>query len=331
MRVNDLPAPDLIERMRNLLGGEGSEAGASARLKESQSLKDLLKVELPPLFESLDMTLDHEVDADLKKAVSSVWPLRVPEAAKTKLSPATMLKLEPMQASPLIPYQDVRLVARPFFTLGRSREESDFVTWFWPRNEIHDVKTRRISKKHCAVSVVAEEICLSNIATMGRTIFDGEEVPNSGGVRLGSGGTLDLSGIYFLEVTRFPSVSAAGPKISNLSRFADLPVEEKAAATGSVRFLAVTPHVLPQSATWLLTDATFGASRANAVSLKWDGMAEIQGRLHHYLGTFWLENLVNNGAVQVDGSDLSPGLITPLASGQTVQLGGKQFRVNLER
>jgi hypothetical protein len=329
VRANEAPTTDLVRTMRKLLGTPEADLPVGAR--ESQSLRDLLHVELPELFEPLDLSSDYEVAAQEEARVYQDAPMQIPSAFLGQVPAASLLRLEPLGMAAALPYQEIRLSARPNFTIGRSREESDLVTWFWPRNEVHDVKTRRISKKHCALAITNEGILVRNITTTGRTMLDGEDVANAEDVPLKGGGVLDLSGTYFLELARFPSALPGGVSISNLNLWPGPRSAEVPPVTGCIRFLPVTPHVLPQISTWLLTDGTFGSSRANPILLELKGFADIQGRFHHRHGVFWIENFVENGAVQIEGKALPPGSIVPLTAGQSVRLGEREFRVALER
>lgn len=327
VRANEAPTADLVGRMRKLLGTPEADLPVGAR--ESQSLRDLLHVELPELFEPLELSSNYEVAVQEEARAHRGTPLQIPPAFLGQAPTATLLRLEPLGVTTTTPYQDIRLVARSNFTIGRSGEESDFVAWFWPRNEVHDVKTRRISKKHYALALTNEDIFIHNITTTGRTAVDNEELAKTDGVPLKGGGVLDLSGTYFLDIVRFPSALPGGLAISNLDLWPGPHSAEVSLETGSIRFLPVTPHVLPQNVAWLLTDGMFGPSRANPILLELKGLADIQGRFHHRHGVFWIESFVDNQAVQIQGEALAPGFIIPLAAGQTIRLGEREFRVAL--
>ena len=294
------------------------------------SLNALLKMELPENFEQLDLTRDYEVDIQAQELAEVRRSLKIPEKFLGRGQPGSLLIMEALGTPTGNPHQEIRLVGRDNFSLGRLREESDFLLWFWPRNQIHDTKTRRISKKHCTLTARAGKLHVENIAAASLTTFDGQEVAGAEGVVLERRGILNLSGIYFLDVTRFEAAYPQGPTISNLDAWQGKRTAAAASmGNGSVRFVAVTPHVLPQHSTWLLSDATFGTSRINPVILNLEGLAEIQGRFHHYLGGFWLENLVENSAVTLDGDVVPAGGIAPLVDGQVLQLGEMKFRLTV--
>src|SRR5690606_23587878 len=99
---------------------------------------------------------------------------------------------------------------------------------------------------------------------------------------------------------------------------------------GAVRFEVVADETQPLNALWLLSDASFGTSRSNAIPLADDALGEVQGRFHHYRGAFWIEALAENSAVQLDHLTLRPGEIAPLATGQRLRIGSRTWRLKLE-
>ncbi len=222
-------------------------------------------------------------------------------------------------------------MARPSFNLGRSREESDFLLWFWPRNEANDQKTRRISKKHCVLSARETKLYAGSGGGVNRITFNGQEITDAEGEPLGHRGILAFGGIYFLDVTPFPSDAPDGPAIANLRQWSGPAAADTPKVRGSVRFLPMTPQVFPQNSTWFFTDGTFGTSRSNPVIVDLKGLAEIQGRFHHHLGCFWIESTANNGAVQLDNLKLEPGFILPLVDGQVLKLGAEKFPASPSR
>ncbi len=323
LRVNEARVtPDVLSNIESLL--------QTPFPGEDRSLSHLVKLELPENFEPLPLTLDYEVSTAALELVESYRVLEIPTHFLNRVREGTLLKMEPLDGAATLPYQEIRLVARPTFNLGRSREESDFLPWFWPRNEIHDIKTRRISKKQCALTIDKSRIYLSNEAASSITYFDGENLAGSKTIALEHRGILNLSGIYFLDITHLSTDSFEGPTISNLPHSLAPGSSRIPGMKGSVRFAATTPHVLPQHSTWLFTEATFGTSRTNSMILDIEGLEEIQGRFHHYLGVFWIENFIANGAVEVDGNLVAPGSLVPLTGGQKIRLGQKGFHLAME-
>jgi hypothetical protein len=96
-----------------------------------------------------------------------------------------------------------------------------------------------------------------------------------------------------------------------------------------VRFNPTSCKQTPFQSIWLLSDGEFGTSQSNPIVLDAMGLAEIQGRFLYYRGCFWLENAVENSAVDLDGRPLLAADIAPLASGQLLRLGSGSYRVEI--
>ncbi|MCE0522354.1 MAG: toll/interleukin-1 receptor domain-containing protein [Methylacidiphilales bacterium] len=341
LRINEAPGTsNIVINMKDLKGnssGGGKAADAESHLGNLvpsgtvRTLNDLLDLELAENFEPLELTLDYEVSmrALAQEESGARNRLQIPGSFLHQAQEGTLLKLDPVEAAPNAHDREIRLVARSSFCLGRSRDEADFLTWFWPRNEANDQKTRRISKKHCILSLHGPKIYVRDNETSNHTALGGQELTTKDGEPLERRGILKIANVYSLDVTPFSSNAPEGPAIANLRNWSGAQTETAAILRGSVRFIPMTPQVLPQNATWLLTDGAFGTSRANPIILDVRGLAEIQGRFHHHLGGFWIESPVNNGAVHINGARLEPGFIVPLVTGQTVKFGETSFRVTV--
>jgi hypothetical protein len=341
LRINEAPGTSNIAiNMKDLKGntagadtktGADSQLGTMTEAGSIHTLNELLDLELPEKFEPLDLTLDYEVSmrALANEEASARHRLQIPGAFLNQAQEGMFLKLEPVEAKASGSNIEIRLVSRPAFSLGRSREESDFLTWFWPRNEANDKKTRRISKKHCILGLKGSKIYVRDNETSNHTSLGGQELVAGDGEPLERRGVLKLAETYILDVTPFVSNAPEGPAIANLRNWSGPKTETIPMVRGSVRFLPMTPQVLVQNSTWLLTDGAFGTSRANPIILDLRGLAEIQGRFYHHLGGFWIESSANNGAVHINGSRLDSGFIVPLLTGQVLKLGETAFRVTV--
>lgn len=334
LRINEAPSTsNVVIDMKELKGNAAeTSAGGSAlgHLVPSgaiRTLNDLLNLELEENFEPLELALDYEVSmrALAQEETGSRHRLQIPGSFLTQAQEGTLLKLEPTVAGPT----EIRLVARMSFSLGRAREEADFLTWFWPRSEANDAKTRRISKKHCIFALRGLKIYVRDNETSNHTALGGQELTAKDGEPLERRGILKLANVYSIDVTPFSSSSPEGPTIANLRNWSGAQTETPTPIRGCVRFLPMSAQVLPQNSTWLLTDGAFGTSRANPIIVDVPGLAEIQGRIYHHLGGFWIETSVANGAVHVNGARLEPGFILPLVTGQTVKFGEMSFSVTV--
>ena len=335
LRINESPSTSNVAiNMKDLKGnsaGAETSAGSLASAGTVHTLNDLLNLELPEDFEPLELTLDYEVSmrALAQEEAGARNRLQIPGSFLSQAQEGTLLKLEPVAAAGQAAGPEIRLVARTDFSLGRGREEVDFLTWFWPRSEANDSKTRRISKKHCILALRGPKIFVRDNETSNHTALGGQELTSKEGEPLERRGILKIANVYSLDVTPFPSNAPEGPTIANIRNWSGKQEETPAMLRGSVRFIAMSSQVLPQNSAWLLTDGAFGTSRANPIIVDAKGLAEIQGRFYYLLGGFWIESAVNNGAVHINGAKLEPGFIVPLASGQTVKFGEMNYRVSV--
>jgi hypothetical protein len=335
LRINEAPPTSSATiNMKDLKGNSAGGATSTGSLPSTgtiHSLNDLLNLELPEDFEPLELTLDYEVSmrALAQEEAGARNRVQIPGSFLSQEQEGMLLKLEPIAAAGQATTQEIRLVARSSFSLGRGREEVDYLTWFWPRSEANDTKTRRISKKHCLLELRGPKIYVRDNETSNHTALGGQELATKEGEPLERRGILKIANVYSIDVTPFPSNAPEGPTIANLRNWSGKQEQTPTALSGSVRFLPMSTQVLPQNSTWLLTDGAFGTSRANPIIVDVKGLAEIQGRFYHHLGGFWIESAVNNGAVHVNGAKLEPGFIVPLVSGQTVKFGETSFRVTV--
>ncbi len=281
-------------------------------------------ITLPDNFRPLPLTLDYAHSLDAEVVDKSQSSLAIPFAFLGQRENGTLLTLERMDNPSPLPHQDIRLSARPAFVLGRSREEADFLLWFWPRNEIHDAKTLRISKKQCTLLLERGECRIRDTATASVTTYEDVSLTETSAV-LKRRGMLNLSGNYRLEIIKGDPAKGAPLNISNLESWKGPLSAATPKTSGYVSFKAASANVLPQSACWLLSEGTFGTSQANALVIDLPGLAEIQGRFRFYQDCFWLENGVDNGAVVIDNHVVKAGTIVPLVTGTIIKLAGVRF------
>jgi hypothetical protein len=332
LRIHEAPAPaDFPDALQRFSQGAESTTISQGNPLELPSFiasaDELSRFKLPDRFESLDLVLDHEVAAEAVQRARNNEPLTIPPGFLDQAQPGTFLALTPLDPTDT-PHQDIRLVARPHFTLGRSVEESDFILWFWPRNEVHDTKTRRMSKKHVTLAFDGDRLIAVNNAAGSLTTYEGQDVA-AVGIELQRRGLLNLSGIYLLDVLW---IAGSRPSL-HLTNFDAWQGHSSSPASpakrGCVRLSPRSAQVLPQNSTWLFSEATFGGNKINPVLLDLEGLADIQGRFHYHHGAFWVESFAGNSAVQLQDQTLAPGQIAPLCTGQVLRLGTGRFTVSV--
>ena len=323
VRISNSGDETIVASRARRLRAHDSESEGVTRAKMDVRQPEAPSIDLPGDFKPLELVMDYAHSLQAELILRERPTLAIPFGFLGQRQDGTLLILEPLDGPSTLPHQEIRISARPTFVLGRSREEADFLLWFWPRNEIHDTKTLRISKKHCLLELEGESIVVRSSGAAFSTLDD--QSVNPLGVRLENRGILSVAGNYFLELQHVQSQIVGPLVVSNLEEWKGPLTEIKSIGLGCVRLRPVTPHVLPQHSVWLLSEGTFGTSPSNPIVFNLQDLAEIQGRFHYFQGSFWIENSVDNGAVQLDNQTVKTGSIVPLVSGKTLKLGGQRF------
>lgn len=293
-----------------------------------KTVNDLLDLELPENFQRVDLELDYEISRQDLGARAAHRPggLQIPPVLLATVQPAGQCTMETVGAgAPPLPF---RLVARPQYKLGRARADADFVAWVLPRSSGNDEKTMRVSKVQAVAEATPAGVILRDAASANGTLFDGVPLDENG-TSLPRQGRLLLAGAVEVDFVRLAPAADKDPALGNARAWMG-PAATPAPQRGAVRFEVVASEEQPLNAVWLLTDASFGTSRSNAIALADESLAEVQGRFHHYRGCFWIETLVDNSAVQLDRLTLRPGEFAPLATGQQLRIGSRIWRLKLE-
>ncbi len=344
LRVNAKPdTSNIVINIRDIQSNREGQANAAlgaeygdiniSNLVDSRSIRslnDLLELELPDRFEPLDLDLDYQLTmrglVSIEKNLAA--PVSIPPRLLGVCQTGECLELQPIRGTT----EPVLLVARHHFLIGRSRQDADLVAWILPRSEANDSLTRRVSKLHARLEISPDGFLVSEIdGASNGTSYNELPVSPSQPAMLERRGELSLGNALALDVQCFPSkFENRLPNISNIRLWAG-PPPGKEPCRGAVRLLPVSGAPLPVQAVWLLSDAEFGTSHHNGVVIPAPSLAEIQGRFIFHRGCFWLENAAPNNAVSIDGHPLEAGHIAPLATGQTLQLGGFEFRASIRR
>jgi TIR domain len=315
--------------------GSGQEFGAvkvASLLPEGaiRTLNDLLNTTFPQSFGRVPLEVDYEVSrADMAiSAAPRTTSWFIPTKFLDRRATGTKLKLEPIGSSEAVPA--IHLVARNEFKIGRSRQDADFLTWFWPRSAEHDDQTRRLSKVHVTAARWGEKLTLRDAGSANRATFEGYPLSERQNDLIDQRGTLILSHEYQLDVTPFDSTLSGPLRIRNERLWNGPPATDARARRGCVRFIPVNSEIALYVALWLFTDANFGCSKLNPLVLTVPGVAEVEGRFHYYRQNFWIEDLVGGNGITVDEHKLAVGEIVPVVSGSRLKIGDTIFRATSE-
>ncbi|MEY2565002.1 MAG: hypothetical protein QOH88_3195 [Verrucomicrobiota bacterium] len=295
-----------------------------------RSLNDLLNLSFPESYGKVPLELDYEVSqmaiSQSAAPKSSAW--MIPKAFVNRVQTGTRLHLEPIEGAPP-EVRAIHLVAREEFHLGRSREDADFLTWFWPRSRQNDERTRRLSKVHVTATRAGEKLMLRDAGSANRSTFEGHPLSLADDDVLGQRGTLILGHEYHIDVAPFDSTLTGKLRIANGGSW-DGPPEYEAPLRGAVRFMPINSELSLRNAVWIFTDANIGCSRLNPITLDAEGAAEVEGRFHYYRDNFWVESLESGNGIAVDGYELRPRDIVPIVDGTEIIIAGVTFRAKVE-
>jgi TIR domain len=294
-----------------------------------RTLNDLLNYTLPEAYAAVSLEMDYEVSqVAISRSGKSVSTGRtIPPQFVGCAETGTKLKLEPAGAVPGA-IRGIHLVARPEFKLGRSRQESDFLTWFWPRTPENEELTRRLSRVHVVGNVERGRVLLHDAGSTNESTFEGLPLHLEENNELKRRGTLFLGHEYAVDIAPFDTTLPGGLRIEN-ERVWNGPAARAPGVSGCVRFIPTNSEVALYDALWLFTDANFGSSRLNPLVLGLPKIGEVEGRFHYYRGNFWIEAF-QGSMIRIGAVALAPNEIAPITSAQELIIAGTAFRVTIE-
>ena len=251
--------------------------------------------------------------------------LMVPPKLLGVAQPGTVLRLNRVEAKP--PEQLIVCVGSSF-RIGRS-DNLELVTRFLPRNKANDKKTMRLSKKQVTARCEGGQILFydgggGEPSTNG-SVFDGQDLCAENPIPLVKPGELKLANVYSIKVIPLLEDTDRAPAIANLSKWSGPVSENNTELNGAILFVPIEPPGR-DLAVWLFSTAAFGG---NSVSpLDFTSMPKI-GALRYFRGCFWIEQR-STESLLVDGLALSLAEIAPLATGQTIEVVGGNYTVEIK-
>lgn len=291
-----------------------------------QNLNDLLTAERSTEFEPVELELDYEISAVsmTTQRGSHSRERMIARPFIGSASTARTLHLVPVDSS----LPTVRLTARPGYCLGRSRSECDLVTWFLPRSETNDNRTRRLSKIHAVCELRENRLWFRDNGSANGSRWDGIEADAETGLEMDERGEILLGRDFPVSVRCFPAGKEASIRIRNLRSWngsTGNTSETSLPHFAAARFTPTGDPAGPQTC-WVLSMATFGTSRSNPLILTGPGIEEIHGIFRFLHGQFWVEPAAQ-ARVEVDGTPLRSSEMAPLCRGQRIQLGETTLRI----
>ncbi len=223
--------------------------------------------------------------------------------------------------------------ARDCFRIGRSAEAgADLVTRLLPSNEQNDAKTKQLSRIHVTGKCEQGEIFLwdgNGSAPSGNgSKLDAHVLSAGKPLALRQPGNLQLADVYSIRVIPQTSKRNDIPAIANLGRWKGPTGESSLPLWGAVLFLPDRPSKIA-CAVWLFSVAFFGSSRGSPLDFALPASERELGALCYHRGCFWIEQR-SADALSIDGLVLAPAQIAPLVTGQTLEVGGDKFSVEID-
>ena len=221
------------------------------------------------------------------------------------------------------------------FYIGRLGQ-LELVTRFLPRNKANDTKTKRISKVHITAKCKEKQILLfdgdgrgtKESASANGSSFQSKRLSPTNPLPLVEAGELGLAGVYSIKVVPLLGETNEAPVIANLRDWVGATDESAPSMNGVVVFGPREPSEVNVTL-WLFSTATFGISGSSLDFILMPGERAI-GAMRYFGGYFWLEQK-STEALLVDDLRLGIGEIAPLTTGQTVEVTGIKYAVNIPK
>jgi serine/threonine protein kinase len=222
--------------------------------------------------------------------------------------------------------------ARDQFRIGRSAAEVDLAMRILPRSEANDTKTRELSRIHVTAKCENDQIFLFDgegvSPSANGSTFNGQVLSVATPLSLREPGDLRIADVCSIRI--IPRILDCNdtPKIANISDWTG-PIRESSASTaGAIIFVPECRNEIG-TAVWLFSAALFGSSRASPLNFAFSAGEQEIGALHYYRRCFWIE-LRYSGSLSVDDFVLAPAEIAPLVTGQTLEVNGCKYSIEID-
>jgi serine/threonine protein kinase len=250
--------------------------------------------------------------------------LSIPAALLEKVQPGTVMALQPV--SPM-GGGGINVCAEPCFRMGRSAM-AHLETRFYPRTKANDDRTRQLSKVHVTARRENEKVVLFDgdglRPSANGSKFNHQQLSPATPVPLIGSGELCLADEYSVRVTPILLTGADAPVIRNL---ADWRGPATGCSSGGAVIFAPANAGEGTVAVWLFSSVPFGTGRARPFDFELSADQEAAGVLRHWRGCFWIER--RSQPFSIDGVEIGPAQIVPLASGQFIAISGARYQVTI--
>ena len=251
--------------------------------------------------------------------------LMIPAKLLGVAQPGTALRLNRVEGRSR---EQVVVCVGSSFCIGRS-DHLELVTRFLPRNKANDKKTMRLSKKQVTARCEGGQILLCDGSggkpSTNGSVFDAQDLSAENPIPLVKPGELKLADVYSIKVIPLLEDTDRAPAIANLSEWSGSISESNPALNGAILFVPIEPPGR-DLALWLFSTAAFGGSSVSP--LDFTSLPKI-GALRYFRGCFWIEQR-STESLLVDGLALGLAEIAPLTTGQTIEVVGGKYTVEIK-
>ena len=220
------------------------------------------------------------------------------------------------------------------FRIGRLGH-LELATRFLPRNKANDTKSKRLSKVHITARCEGKQILVFDgdgrrtkvSGSANGSTFQTKALSPTSPLPLVESGELQLARVYSIKVIPLLRETNEVPVIANLDDWIGPIAESAPSLNGAVVFIPNERSEVDVTL-WLFSTATFGVS-GSSLDFTLPAAGPTIGALRYVGGCFWIEQK-STAALLVDDLRLGIGEIAPLTTGQTVEVNGIKYAVNIE-
>ncbi len=219
----------------------------------------------------------------------------------------------------------VLLLGVPTVRMGRQRQQNDIVLRRFPRSEENDQKTRQINRTHLAIALRRDGLYLIDFGTANGTRAGGRTVRGELKLPLAGPSDVDVAGALQLRVTPFHDV--CGHKAINAGGCQRLGPSDELWETAehlgvrSVLVERVDNLSREESYVVVFRWATCGSGPDSEVRLPYGGLERSHLRILRLGGHLWVESLVEQDRLAVNGIPVGSGSAFPMLRGLLCRCG----------
>jgi serine/threonine protein kinase len=296
---------------------------------DAAKAKTIPQPEISSLPEVIEATLPTKIAQKSFEPASG--ELMIPPELLNVAQPGRALRLNRVGVeSP----EQIAVYVGSSFRIGRLRH-LELVTRFLPRNKVNDTKSKRLSKIHVTAKCEEKQILLFDgdgrrkeaSGSANGSTFQSKALSPTSPLPLVESGELQLASVYSIKVIPLLGETNEMPAIVNLNDWPG-PIAESASSLNGLIVFIPNERSEVDVTLWLFSAATFRVS-GSSLDFTFPAAGPTLGALRHFRGCFWIEQK-STEALLVNDLRLGIGEIAPLTTGQTVDVKGRKYTVNIE-